>query len=188
MSKFVDPVPPGVLTPDEPESPPPTLPPTSVRHARLTVSQTPDGRNSLLFMYDHVSVVRVALNFIAIMIGRHAPSLAFKRWLFRRRGMTVGNDVSFAWTATPDLLYPELIQVGDNTIIGYNTTILAHEYLRAEWRIGPVQIGRDVTIGANCTILPGVVIGDGATVSAMSLVNKDVPPRAKVGGVPIRFL
>ncbi len=180
MAKFVDPVPPGVL--------PDALPPSSVRHARLTVSQTPDGRNSLLFMYDHVSFVRVMLNFLAIMIARHAPSVALKRWLYRSRGMTVGADVAFAWTATPDLLYPELISVGANTIIGYNTTILAHEYLRAEWRTGPVQIGRDVTIGANCTILPGVVIGDGAIVSAMSLVNKDVPAGAKVGGVPIRLL
>ena len=180
MTKHVDPAPPGVL--------PEALPPASVRHDRLTITQTPDGRNSLLFMYDHVSPVRVALNFIAIMIARHAPTVALKRWLYRSRGMTVGADVSFAWTATPDLLYPELIRVGENTIIGYNTTILAHEYLRSEWRTGPVEIGRDVTIGANCTILPGVVIGDGATVSAMSLVNKDVPPGAKVGGVPIRRL
>jgi len=51
-----------------------------------------------------------------------------------------------------------------------------------------VVIGRDVTIGAKSTILPGVVIGDGAVVSAMSLVNKDVPPDTLVGGVPIRVL
>jgi acetyltransferase-like isoleucine patch superfamily enzyme len=57
-----------------------------------------------------------------------------------------------------------------------------------EWRRGPVVIGNNVTIGANCTILPGVVIGDGAVVSAMSLVNRDVPPGARVGGVPIRPL
>lgn len=164
------------------------LPPTSVRHARLTRTATVDGRNSLLFMYQHVSPWRVTLNFVAIMLARHAPSLAWKRWLLRWRGMQVGRDVSFAWSATPDLLYPELISVGENSIIGYNTTILAHEYLRTEWRTGPVVIGAHVTIGANCTILPGVVIGDGATVSAMSLVNRDVPPGVSVGGVPIRRL
>jgi acetyltransferase-like isoleucine patch superfamily enzyme len=60
--------------------------------------------------------------------------------------------------------------------------------MRYEWRRGPVVIGRDVTIGANCTVLPGVVIGAGATVSAMSLVNCDVPPGALVGGVPIRLI
>ena len=103
-------------------------------------------------------------------------------------GMHVGEHVSFAWRTTPDLFFPELIRVGDNSIVGYNTTILAHEYLLHEWRVGPAVIGAQVTIGANCTILPGVAIGDGAIVGAMSLVNRDVPAKARVGGVPIRML
>jgi len=45
-----------------------------------------------------------------------------------------------------------------------------------------------VTVGTRSVVLPGVTIGDGAVVSAMSLVNKDVPPYSMVGGVPIRML
>ncbi len=167
---------------------PPGPLPASDRRARLTITATPDERNSLVLWHRHVSPWRALRNGFVIVLSYHMPSLAVKRWLYRRLGMEVGRHVSFAWQVTPDLFYPELIRVGDNTIIGYNTTILAHEYLRAEWRTGPVVIGANVTIGANCTILPGVVIGDGAVVSAMSLVNKDVPPGAIVGGVPIRRL
>jgi len=87
-----------------------------------------------------------------------------------------------------DIFFPQDVTLGEDCVIGYNSTILCHEFTRREWRRGPVVIGRDVTIGANCTILPGVVIGAGATVSAMSLVNRDVPPGAFVGGVPIRRL
>ena len=87
-----------------------------------------------------------------------------------------------------DVFFPEEITIGANSIIGYNTVILAHEYLQREWRKGPVVIGRNVVIGANCTILPGIIIGDGAVVSAMSLVNRDVSPGATVGGVPVRVL
>jgi acetyltransferase-like isoleucine patch superfamily enzyme len=158
------------------------------RHARLRRTPTPDERNSLILWTQTVSPLKVLRNGLLILLARHCPSLALKRWLYRGLGMQVGRDVSFAWQATPDLFFPELIRVGDNCIIGYNTTILAHEYLLNEWRVGPVEIGANVTIGANCTLLPGIVIGDGAQISAMSLVNKDVPPGARVGGVPIRPL
>ena len=60
-------------------------------------------------------------------------------------------------------------------MIGYNTTILAHEYLIKEYRLGEVRIGENVLIGANTTILPGVTIGDGAVVAG-SVVHKDVAP------------
>ncbi len=88
----------------------------------------------------------------------------------------------------PDIMFPEKITVGDNSIIGYNTTLLAHEYLIREYRLGEIVIGNEVMIGANTTILPGVRIGDGAIVSAGTLVHKDVPGGAFVGGNPMRVI
>ncbi|MNP71792.1 Virginiamycin A acetyltransferase [compost metagenome] len=51
-----------------------------------------------------------------------------------------------------------------------------------------MQIGDEVMIGANSTILPGVTIGDGAVVAAGSVVHKDVAPGTFVGGNPLRVL
>lgn len=53
---------------------------------------------------------------------------------------------------------------------------------------GDVVIGNDVWIGFGVTILSGVTIGDGAVVAAKSVVTKDVPPYAIVGGVPAKVL
>jgi acetyltransferase-like isoleucine patch superfamily enzyme len=87
-----------------------------------------------------------------------------------------------------DVFFPEKITIGENSVIGYNTTILAHEYLIKEYRLGDVIIGDNVLIGANTTILPGVTIGDGAIVAAGAVVHKDVAPGAFVGGNPLRDL
>ena len=88
--------------------------------------------------------------------------------------------------AIPDIFYPEMIEIGDNSIIGFNATILAHEFIIDEWRVGKVKIGKNVVIGANSTILPGIEIGDNSIISAMSLVNKNVPENTFAGGVPVR--
>lgn len=53
---------------------------------------------------------------------------------------------------------------------------------------GPIMIGHDVWIGANCIIVSGVSIGTGAVIAAGSVVTKDVPPYAVMAGNPARFL
>ncbi len=52
--------------------------------------------------------------------------------------------------------------------------------------MAPVVIGRHVTIGANSVILPGVTIGDGAVIGALSLAKEDLEPWTIYAGIPCR--
>ncbi|AGK55619.1 hexapeptide repeat-containing transferase [Bacillus sp. 1NLA3E] len=159
------------------------------KQLRKTTRYPVEGANSLWQIYKTVSFWKVVKNFIVIQIARYTPFLSVKNWLYRTfLRMEVGKKTAFALMVVPDIMFPEKISVGNNSIIGYNTTILAHEYLINEYRLGSVVIGNEVMIGANSTILPGLTIGDRAIVAAGTLVNKDVPPGAFVGGNPMRII
>lgn len=85
------------------------------------------------------------------------------------------------------------ITIGDDVLIGHNCVIATLNHAmdpdrRADMIPAPVRIGNKVWVGANATILQGVTIGDGAIIAAGAVVNKDVPPRAIVGGVPARII
>lgn len=148
-----------------------------------------EGPNTLWQMYRTISRWKVYKNFVVIQLARYCPSIRLKRWMYRRLlKMDVGEHTAFALMAMVDLFYPENIRVGSNTIIGYNTTILTHEYLIDEYRIGEVEIGSNVMIGANSTVLPGVRIGDGAIVGAGSVVHKDVEAGTFVAGNPLTVI
>ncbi|SHG34962.1 Acetyltransferase (isoleucine patch superfamily) [Fodinibius roseus] len=53
---------------------------------------------------------------------------------------------------------------------------------------GAIVIGNDVWIGANASILSGVTLGHGAIIAANSVVTKDVPEYAIVGGIPAKTI
>lgn len=98
--------------------------------------------------------------------------------------MTVEPGARFALESTPDVFFPELVTIERDAIVGYNATILCHEFLQDEYRTGPVRIGAEAMVGAGVIVLPGVEIGAGARVAANSLVADDVPPETTVAGVP----
>jgi maltose O-acetyltransferase len=135
-----------------------------------------------------------------------------KEEIIRELFGTIGENPSIEHNFHCDLGYN--IQVGNNFYAGYNCTILD----MAEVKIGdncmigpnvglytaghsiepkdrnksgyaiPINIGNDVWIGGNCTILPGVTIGDNSIVAAGSVVTKDVPPNTVVAGNPAKIL
>jgi len=98
------------------------------------------------------------------------------------------------------------IQIGKYTSIGHNTKFnidLNHDYLSVAMgeipelktpstsrikRKGEILIGNDVWIGSGVSIMGGVRIHNGAVVAADSVVTKDVPPYAIVGGNPAKII
>ena len=160
----------------------------AVRHDRITVHPRPGTRNSLHRWYRVRNPLRVMVNYVVILLCRICPSLTLKRVLFRRLGMSVGSGVAWGLESTPDVFWPELITVEDDAIVGYDATILCHEFLHEEYRTGGVHIGERAMIGAGAVVLPGVEVGADARVAANSLVAKDVPPGVTVAGVPAEIV
>lgn len=87
------------------------------------------------------------------------------------------------------------ISIGDRAGLGHHVMVLTETHAIGDptRRAGtlaayPVHIGSGVWIGARCTLLPGVTIGDGAVVAAGAVVTKSVAPNMLVGGVPARPL
>lgn len=85
------------------------------------------------------------------------------------------------------------IFIDDGVLIGHNVVLatLNHD-MKPETRHDmipkPIHIGKNVWIGSNSVILPGVTVGDGAIVAAGAVVTKDVEKNTVVGGVPARFI
>lgn len=115
---------------------------------------------------------------------RLAPSVRLKNVVLRALGAEIGDGVALAFGATPDMLWPDLLVIEDDAIVGYDATLLCHEYLQDEYRTGEVVVGERAMIGAGAIVLPGVHIGANAQVAANSLVTEDVPNGVTVSGVP----
>lgn len=141
--------------------------------------------NPLLHWPEKQGRIRTVRNIVVTQFAKILP-LRMKNALLRKIGVEIGENTAIALGVQLDIFNPEKISIGSGSVIGYGTTVLTHETTTERFSTGKVEIGSDVLVGANSTILPGVKIGDGASISANSLVNRDVETGEKVEGVPIK--
>lgn len=96
-------------------------------------------------------------------------------YLNARGGIKIGNNVKmgpqvFIWSSNHNYHTPKALPYDNKEILR------------------PVIIHDNVWIGAKTSIIPGVTIGEGAVIAMCSVVTKDVPPCAVVGGNPAKVL
>ena len=108
----------------------------------------------------------------SFVYGKHAPVI-------------IGENCQFiGWNFIPDGT-----KVGNNVFIGGGTQITNDKFPSPQQtnpNLDYVVIEDNVSIGANCTILPGVTIHKGSVVGAGSVVTKDVPQGVIVFGNPAK--
>ena len=108
------------------------------------------------------------------------------------RCLKVGHNFSRQQGCFIDPTHCWLITIGDNVTLSIRVTILAYDasmYNRLGYaRIRKVEIGNNVFVGANSTILPGVTIGDNCVIGANSVVTKNVCADSVVAGNPARVI
>lgn len=144
------------------------------------------GENPMYRWTDGWGLMGPLRNAFVILLARYVPWPETKNRLLRRIGMRIGRRVAIGLGATFDIFHPEAITLGDGVVIGYNATILTHEFLPDALRVGPVEIGEGALIGAGALVLPGVRVGRGAIVGAGAVVTEDVPEGGRVFGVPAK--
>lgn len=114
-----------------------------------------------------------------------------------REIIVIKNNVSMNSNVMINADFEGFIEIGDNCIIGPNVVIRTsnHEFGSKNelikdqgHRPGRIVIQRNTWVGANCTIIGNVNIGEGAVIGAGSVVNKDIDHFAIAAGIPARAI
>jgi acetyltransferase-like isoleucine patch superfamily enzyme len=83
------------------------------------------------------------------------------------------------------------VTLEDDVFVGPNVTFTNDQQPRSRngaAQLLPTLVKKGASIGANATILPGLIIGEGSMIGAGAVVTKDVPPRTLVVGSPARVI
>jgi len=116
-----------------------------------------------------------------------SPFNSLKIALLRHLGARVGDRVYISADVWIDPVFPQLLVVEDDVMIGHGVKIALHEFGRDRFRAGRVILRRGSVIGGFALIGQGVEIGENAVVAGGAVVGRDVPASMMAVGNPARI-
>lgn len=175
-------------------------------HVQLSKNNCTIGKKSL---FNGIPIIEISKKSLVIIgnnfsvnsgnnfnqIGRNQPSYIVT---YEDSKLIIGNNVGISSTAI--ICFNEII-IEDNVKIGGNTVIYDSDFhslnvddrcnipeIRKNIICKPIQIKRNVFIGAHSTILKGVVIGQNSIIGAGSVVRCSIPNDEIWAGNPAVFI
>lgn len=120
------------------------------------------------------------------VLARIAPGAeSLRPWLHRRRGVKISGSVFIGEDVLIETEYPECVEIHDKVSISMRATIIAHTR-----GAGKVILEKNCFIGPNtvicCSVGKVLRVGEGAVVSAGSVITRSVPARTLVAPPPTR--
>lgn len=111
--------------------------------------------------------------------------------VFKKSNLTIGVNSSTNIGAT--IICGDNISIGEGVMLGRHITIRdnngSHYISRQGYKnTRPVVIGNKVWLTEQCTVMPGVRIGDGAIIGAQSLVIRNIPAYSLASGHPAEVI
>lgn len=147
----------------------------------LRVGDIANG-SSQEFVY-HVYILFYLLIFYPVLRSGIPPA-PLMRLIYQALGAKLGSN-----TYSQGLIHdPIFVRIGSNSTVGQSALIIPHQIEGATLAHLPIEIGDNVTIGANSVVLPGVRIGHHAIVATGAVVPKGtvIGDHEVWGGVPAK--
>ena len=136
-------------------------------------------------------------NWILHSFAYFSPHPGFSIIMQKSRGVNIGKNCHFSPYVQIDLIYPQLVNIGDNVTIGSNSMIFAHTNPTANLflkngdyprKVEPVTIKSGAVLTPGSIILSGITIGENSIISPGSVVTQNVPDYCIVVGNPARVV
>ena len=126
-----------------------------------------------------------------------SPSSNFSVKMQRARGVKIGKNCHFNPYVLIDLIYPKMVEIGDNVTLGSHSMIFAHSNPSANLflkqgdyprKVSKVVIKSGAVINPGVIIIAGVTVGENSIISPRSVVTQDIPDYCIAVGNPARVI
>ena len=126
-----------------------------------------------------------------------SPLSNFSVKMQRARGVKIGKNCHMNPYVLIDLIYPKMIEIGDNVSLGSHSMIFAHSNPSANLflkqsdyprKVSKVVIKSGVVINPGAIIIAGVTVGENSIISPRSVVTQDIPDYCIAVGNPARVV